>query len=79
MRIRFGTFETPLGQRAVEGEWTFVACVGQLEGKGFELLRDPDELADFTARVFHPGACIYLDYACQGGAVSLTETDDDRR
>src|SRR5262249_55931887 len=28
-------------------------------------LRDPDNLADFEARVFHPGAGVWLDYVCK--------------
>jgi hypothetical protein len=41
------------------------------------LLREPDDLADFEARVFHPGAGVWLHYACEGGEPSLEQTEDD--
>jgi hypothetical protein len=41
------------------------------------LLREPDDLADFQARVFHPGAGVWLDYACKHGELSLEEREDD--
>jgi hypothetical protein len=41
------------------------------------LLREPNDLADFEARVFHPGAGVWLDYACKHGELSLEEREDD--
>jgi hypothetical protein len=41
------------------------------------LLREPGDLADFEARVFHPGAGVWLVYACKGGEPSFEETQDD--
>jgi hypothetical protein len=177
MDIRFGTFEEPLGRQAVEGDWTFLPCIGQPEGGSFRfshrlcdhlqppsapavlrralrerydaawvrgrlprafayepsapeaektllwetfaavrgrdafmfccsdhygssalmfseagpddvtkdaiatafwslLLRDAQDLADYRARIFHPGACVWLEFACEDGEVSLTETND---
>jgi hypothetical protein len=42
------------------------------------LLKEPDDLADFEARVFHPGAGVWLRYACNAGEPSLEQTADDR-
>ncbi len=38
------------------------------------LLTEPTDLEDFAARVFHPGAGCWLEFACDHGEVSLTET-----
>jgi len=176
MKIRFGTFEEPLGQPVAEGEWTFIACLGGPDGQplrfthqladhvdatraprslrlaltnGYDaawvrarlarafaytptppdaektllceavagvrgdegflfhcgdhygktalqfsglgpdeptkgaiaaafwsvLLRAPDDLADFRRRVFHPGAGVWLEYACVDGEVSCRERE----
>jgi hypothetical protein len=37
------------------------------------LLQEPNDLADFEARVFHPGAGVWLEYVCKDGEVSLEE------
>jgi hypothetical protein len=39
------------------------------------LLRDPENLADFEAGVFHPGAGVWLEYACEAGELFLAQTD----
>jgi hypothetical protein len=39
------------------------------------LLKDPEDLANFRLRVFHPGAGVWLEYACEQGVVSRTESD----
>jgi hypothetical protein len=41
------------------------------------LLHAPNDLADFEARVFHPGAGVWLEYACTHGELSLEEREDD--
>jgi hypothetical protein len=41
------------------------------------LLREPDALADFSTRVFHPGAGVWLDYECKDGELGLTESEGD--
>jgi hypothetical protein len=38
------------------------------------LLRAPHDLADFETRVYHPGAGVWLVYACKDGEPSLEET-----
>jgi hypothetical protein len=40
------------------------------------LLRDSDDLANYRLGVFHPGACVWLEYASEDGEVSLTEFDE---
>jgi hypothetical protein len=40
------------------------------------LLRDPDDLADFEERVYHPGASIWLDYGCDGDRLYCEESQD---
>jgi hypothetical protein len=40
------------------------------------LLRDAEDLADYRARIFHPGACVWLEFACEDGALSLSESND---
>jgi hypothetical protein len=40
------------------------------------LARDPDDLADFSTRVFHPGAGVWLDYGCDWGRVFLEESEE---
>ena len=41
------------------------------------LLEAPDELADFRFRLFHPGACVWMEYASESGEVSYAEYDDE--
>ena len=41
------------------------------------LLREPDDLADFSARVYHPGAGVWMTFACKDGEPSFEESDDD--
>lgn len=33
MRFHGGTMDEPLGRRASFADWTFVACIGELEGR----------------------------------------------
>jgi hypothetical protein len=40
------------------------------------LLQDADDLANYRLRIFHPGACVWLEYASEDGEVSLTEFDE---
>lgn len=41
------------------------------------LLENPDDLADFETRVFHPGAGVWLRYGCESGEPYCRESDDD--
>jgi hypothetical protein len=40
------------------------------------LLRDPEDLADFEQKVFHPGAGLWRDYGCASGLVYCEESPD---
>lgn len=40
------------------------------------LLAEPNDLEDFAARVYHPGAGCWLEFACDRGEVSLRETEE---
>lgn len=39
------------------------------------LRQDPDDLADFEERVYHPGAGVWLSYGCEGGRVYCDEEE----
>jgi hypothetical protein len=39
------------------------------------LLSEPDELEDYRLKIFHPGTGTWLEYACEGGEVSLMESE----
>ncbi|MFO0953083.1 MAG: hypothetical protein U0835_18405 [Isosphaeraceae bacterium] len=40
------------------------------------LLLDPEDLADFEQRVYHPGASVWLEYGCDAGRVSCEESSE---
>lgn len=40
------------------------------------LAGEPEELADFERRVYHPGAGVWLDYGCESGRVYCDESED---
>ncbi len=40
------------------------------------LLAEPDDLADYELRMFHLGAGVWLDYGCEDGEVTVTETPE---
>lgn len=42
----------------------------------WSLVMSGDELADYRDRVFHPGACVWLDFGCSNGALYLNEEDE---
>jgi len=41
------------------------------------LLQAPDDLADFEATVYHPGAGIWMHFGCENGEPSYRESDDE--
>jgi hypothetical protein len=43
------------------------------------LLRAPNDVADFEATVYHPGAGIWMHFGCQDGHPSYSESEDDGR
>ena len=40
------------------------------------LLQEPDELADFEATVYHPGASIWMHFGCEDGEPSCRESQE---
>lgn len=41
--------------------------------------REPEDLADFEQRVYHPGASVWLDYGCESGRVFCEMRDEESR
>jgi hypothetical protein len=41
------------------------------------LIREPEDLADFEQKVYHPGASVWLNYGCASGRVYCEESQDD--
>jgi hypothetical protein len=41
------------------------------------LLQEPDDLADFEATVYHPGAGIWMHFGCENGEPSYRESEDE--
>jgi hypothetical protein len=40
------------------------------------LVQDPDDLADFEERVYHPGAMVWLNFGCRSGRVYCDESEE---
>lgn len=53
------------------------ATVEAIGNAFWALVTSGDELADYEDRAFHPGACIWMEYGCRGGALFFDETDED--
>lgn len=41
------------------------------------LLEAPEDLADFQATVYHPGASVWMHFGCEDGKPSYRESDDE--
>ena len=41
------------------------------------LLQAPDDLADFEATVYHPGAVVWMHFGCEDGEPSYSESEDE--
>jgi hypothetical protein len=41
------------------------------------LLQTPDDIADFEATVYHPGAGIWMHFGCENGEPSYSESEDE--
>jgi hypothetical protein len=41
------------------------------------LLQKPDDVADFRATVYHPGAGVWLHFACEDGEPRCVESEDE--
>jgi len=41
------------------------------------LLQSPDDLADFEATVYHPGAGVWMHFGCEDGEPSYSESEDE--
>ena len=52
-------------------------CEPQIADAFWEIIAaDPDALDDFEQSVFHPGACIWIQYGCMNGEVYCDESDE---
>ena len=40
------------------------------------LCQDPEDLADFQTRIYHPGTGVWLTYGCEDGRVYCDESED---